>query len=254
MRILVFLLTFLFALTAHSQELELKKTTSALFKEIYAVDKISKLKSGDYLKMDKKSKDTLISGTYSDGQKSGVWRYFSKDNMLWMSYDFGKNAFVVIPEDLSRIDSFAVRKDDSFSYTKVDMPPVYLGSKNEIEKILTANFNVPKEIIENEESEISMATFIVDKNGKINEFQSVKMLYSEVFTEMKNALKFVDGDWTPAIADGKPVDSQILLVCDITQQGAKSLFRDNPKAIIIHAKYSVVQNTKKSIGFGVGTE
>jgi len=254
MRILVLFLTFLFALNAHTQELELKKITTPLFKEIYSVDKISKLKSGDYLKIDKKSKDTLIFGTYSDGQKSGIWRYFSKENKLWMTYDFGKNTFVFIPEDISSIDSFVVRKGDSFSYTKVDLPPVYLGSKNELEKILTANFTIPIEICENEKSGISMATFIVDKNGKMNEFQSVQMLFNEVFTKMEDALKFLDGNWSPAFADGKPVDSQIVLVCDITPQGAKYLFKDNPKAIVIHFQYvGKVRNTKKSLGYSIQT-
>jgi hypothetical protein len=242
-------------MTAHSQELELKKTTTALFKEIYSVDKISKLKSGNYLKIDKKSKDTLISGAYLDDLKSGVWRYYAKDNKPWMSYDFSKKAFVVFPEEISKIDSFVVRKGNSFSYTKVDSPPVYLGSKNEIGRILNANFTVPKEICENEKSGISMATFVVDQNGKINEFHREKALSDEVFIEMEEVLKLLDGDWSPAIADGKPVDSQILLVCDITQQGTKYLFQDNPKALVIHARYAKeVQNTKKSIGFGVGSE
>jgi hypothetical protein len=171
-----------------------------------------------------------------------------------MSYDFDSKSFIVLPEEISKIDSFVVRKGNSFSYTKVDSPPVYLGSKNEIERILSANFDVPKEISENGKSGISILSFIVDKNGKMNEFHREQMLTDEVFKEMEENLKLIDGDWSPAKSDGKPVDAQILLIYDITQQGAKSLFLDNPKAIVIHAQYSIVQASKKSIGFGVGSE
>lgn len=140
MRFLVLSLTIFFFHTAHSQEFEVKKVSTANFKEFYTVNKISKLENGTYLKLDKQNKDTLISGTYLNGVKSGIWRYFSKGNNLCMSYNFDRKAFEKLPEEISRIDSFVVKKADSFTYEKVDLPPVYLGSKNEIGRILAANF------------------------------------------------------------------------------------------------------------------
>lgn len=249
MRFLVLSLTIFFFHTAHSQEFEVKKVSTANFKEFYTVNKISKLESGTYLKLDKQNKDTLISGIYLNGVKSGIWRYFSKRNNLWMSYNFDRKAFEKLPEAISRIDSFVVKKADSFTYEKVDLPPVYIGFKNEVERILIANFNIPKIIMEKHLSGISIATFVVDKNGKIKEFQGEQVLSSEVFPQMEKALKLVDGDWSPAIVNGEPVDSQIVMVYDITPQGAKYLFQDNPKAIVVHFQYSGVTQTKRTLGY-----
>ncbi len=254
MRALFFSLTFFFFLTSHSQELETKKVTTTNFKEIFTVNKTTKLKSGNYLKQDRQNKDTLISGTYTDGTKSGIWRYFSKENELWMSYNFDRKAFEKFPDERSKIDSFVVKKGNSFAYEKVDSPPVYLGSKNEIERILIANFKVPQEIIQNKRSGISIATFMVDQSGKTKEFHGEQVLSNEVFPQMEQAFKLIDGDWCPAIANGEPVDSQIVVVYEITPLGAKSLFQDNPKAIVVHFQYYGVTETKKSIGFGIGRE
>ena len=64
MRFLVLSIAVIFYLTGFSQELETKNITKSNFKEIFTVNKATQLESGNYLKIDKKSKDTLISGTY----------------------------------------------------------------------------------------------------------------------------------------------------------------------------------------------
>lgn len=249
MRFLLLSIAVIFYLPGFSQELETKKVITTNFKEIFTVNKATQLQSGDYLKIDKQNKDTLISGTYTDGVKSGIWRYFSKDNHLWMSYNFDRNAFEVLPEEISKIDSFVVRIDDSFSFEKVDFPPVYLGFKDEVERIVIANFDIPKLIMEKHLSGISIATFIVDKNGKIKEFQGEQVLSSEVLPQMAQALKLISSDWTPAKINGGPVDSQVTMVYDIKPSGAKNLFPEDPRSIVAHFQYSGVTETKKSLGY-----
>jgi len=251
MRFLALSISIFFYLAGFSQELEIKKVTTTNFKEIFTVNKTSKLESGNYLKIDRQNKDTLISGTYTDGVKSGIWRYFSKGNELWMTYNFDRKKLEKLPEEISRIDSFVVKRDDSFTFEKVDLPPVYLGSKNEIAKILIASFKVPVEIVQNERSGISIATFCVDKFGKTKEFKGEQVLSNEVYSQMEKSFKLIDGDWYPAIVNGVPVDSQIVLVYDITPSGNKYLFQDNSKAIVVHFQYFGVTKTKRSIGYAV---
>lgn len=253
MRFIVLSLILFTFLPAIAQEFKIKKVSTAYFLDTYTVDKITKLKSGNYLRLDKENKDTLISGTYRDGEKSGIWRYFSTEGRLWISYNFDSKAFEILPEEISKIDSFVVRKGDSFAFEKVDMPPVYLGSKKEIEKIITSNFKVPIEICENNKSGISIATFVVDKNGKMKEFHGEQMLSNEVLIQLQQAFTLVNGDWSSAKVNGESVDSQVLLVCDIAPYGAKTLFQDNPKAIVVHFQYYGVTTTKQSLGFEIRT-
>lgn len=249
MRFLALSIAVIFYLTGFSQELETKKVSTTNFKEIFTVNKTTQLENGDYLKFDKQNKDTLIIGSYTDGVKSGIWRYFAKDNHLWMSYDFDRKAFQVIPEELSKIDSFVVRKDDSFSYEKIDFPPVYLGSKNEIGQLCIANFNIPKVIMEKHLSGISIASFVVDRNGKVKDFNKEMVLSTEVMSQMEHAFNLIIGDWVPAKVNGKPIDSQVLLVYDIRPLGAKDSFSDDPKSIVTHFQYSGVTETKRSLGY-----
>jgi len=249
MRFLAVSFAVIFYMTGFSQELETKKVTTSNFKEIFTVDKATLLESGDYLKIDKRNKDTLISGTYINGIKSGIWRYFSNDNHLWMSYNLDQRTFELLPEEISKIDSFVVRKDDSFSFEKIDSPPVYLGSKNEMEQLCIANFNIPKVIMEKHLSGISMASFVVDRNGKMKDFNREMVLSTEVMSQMEQTFNLINGDWTPAKVDGNPVDSQVLLVYDIKPLGAKNLFPDDPKSIVAHFQYSGVTETKRSLGY-----
>jgi hypothetical protein len=253
MRILIFSLSFFFSLSVYSQDAEIIKNSSKLFKEIYSIDRSTKLKHGEYLKLNRKTKDTLVFGKFQNDIKSGVWKYYSSNNTLWMTYDFERKAILLIPAEISRIDSFIVKRSDSFSNTKVDLPPVYLGSKKEIESILSANFTIPKEIIENVKSEISIFSFVVDQNGKIKDFKNEQAVSKEVIKEVEANIKLVDGEWSPAFVDNVPIDARLLLVYEILPEGAKPIFNDHAKAIVIHCKYPVVQNTRKPIGIAVGT-
>lgn len=253
MRFLALSITVIFYLTGFSQELETKKVTTSNFKEIFTVNKATQLESGVYLKIDKKSKDTLISGSYINGVKSGIWRYFSKDNHLWMSYNFDQKTFEILPEEISKIDSFAVKKDDSFSYEKVDFPPVYLGFKNEVARIAVSNFDIPNVFMEKHLSGISIASFVVDSNGKMKNFKRVLVLSDEIMTQMEHMFSLIDGEWVPAKVNGEAVDSQILLVYDIKPSGAKNLFQDNPNAIVAHFQYFGVQKAKHSLGYTTET-
>jgi len=249
MRFLVLSIAVIFYLSGFSQELKTKKVTTANFKEIFTVDKTTQLESGDYLKIDKKSKDTLISGTYINGVKSGIWRYFSKGNQLWMTYNFDQKKFEKLPEEISRIDSFIVKKEDSFLYEKVDSPPVYLGFKDEVEQIVIANFDIPKAIMEKRLSGISIASFVVDSNGKMKNFNRVMVFTTEVMTQMEQTFNRIKGDWVPAKVNGNPVESQVLLVYEIKPSGSKNLFPDDPKSIIAHFQYFGVTETKRSMGY-----
>jgi len=250
MRLLALSIIVIFYLTGFPQELETKKITTTNFKEIFTVNKATKLESGTYVKLDKQNKDTLISGTYLNGVKSGIWRYFSKGDNLWMTYNFDRKAFEKLPEEISRIDSFVVKKADSFTYENVDLPPVYLGAKNEIGRILASNFKVPLEICQNGKSGLSIATFTVNENGIMQDLLPVQVLSDEVFSQMKNAIKLIDGDWIPAKVNGGPVSSQVVMVYDITPSGSRYLIPDNPKAIIVHFQYSSVA-VKRVIGYEI---
>jgi hypothetical protein len=235
---------------AYNQIIETKKVTSTNFREIYSVDKSTKLKNGSYIKFDKQTKDTLICGQYQNNQKTGVWKYFAEENKLWMVYDFDKESFELVPEEISKVESFIVQKGDAFEFSKVDNPPIYLASKSEIEKVLSSNIKLSSEITSSGKSGLSIAKFVVGKDGKIKDIAEEQMLSKDLFAQIKKALENLEEGWIPAKISGAPVDSQILLVLDIRPSG-DPLFSDKPGCIVIHLSYYAHTVTKRVIRYEI---
>lgn len=248
MKLFLFLSLLFVSFITPAQTFEIKKSNTSCFKEIYLIDKSTQMKCGKFLKLDKQSKDTLISGYYQNGQKTGIWRYFMKDNHLWMSYDFDKKSFLLLPPEISKTDSFLVVKGQKLMYTKVDNPPVYLGSKNEIEKVLSKEIELNPEIIANSKSGVSFARFVVGSDGKLKNITQEVMLSVDLFPQIENILKKLEEEWIPARIDGEAVDSQSILVIDIKPKG-KALFPDSPRCITVHLQYAETTTKKRVIGY-----
>lgn len=236
MRFIICLLFLGFSIKGYSQAIETKKVTSGIFKEIYSVEKKTKVKSGTYVKIDKLSKDTLIIGQYQNDQRSGVWKYFSEGNKLWMSYDFDKKAFVLIPDEIKNITQFNVSNGSEYTEQKVDNPPIYLASKKEIEFQISSEIVPSADIVANSKSGLCIARFVIDKTGHLKSIVSEVMLSDVLFPQIKSILENLKEPWIPAKMNGQEVDSQYMLVLDI-KPGGKPLFDDNPKCLVVHFNY-----------------
>lgn len=248
MRPLLIFILLLSSLDSYNQTVETKKVSSAYFKEFYSVDKSTGLSVGPYVRLDKQKKDTLVYGIYQDGQRCGVWKYFGDENALWVAYDFSKKSLVYVSEEINKVDSFMVKKGNSYVNLEVDNPPIYLSSKNEIEAIFLSRIKLAAEITANTKSGISIARFVVSKEGKIKEITSDLMLSGDLFPQIKEILETLEGEWIPAKANGEAIDAQYMLVLDI-KPGGKPLFADNPKCIVVHFNYSNLLNTKRVVGY-----
>lgn len=248
MRLLLFIALIFVSVSAYNQTLELKKVSTAGFKEYYFIDESTNLKCGKYLKLDKQTKDTLVSGEYKSDQKTGIWKYYADENKLWMAYDFENKSLVLQPEKIGETESFSVFNGNTFSEQKVDNPPFYLGSKNEIESIFLTSIKLSSEITSNSKSGICIARFVVTKEGKIKDIVQELMLTNDLFQQIKNILESMESEWIPAKVNNEAVDAQYMLVLDI-KPGGKPLFEDNSKCIVVHFNYSNPQATKRVVGY-----
>jgi hypothetical protein len=254
MRLLCFLILIQVCFTGYSQTTETKKVTSGIFKEIYSVEKKTKVKNGTYVKIEKLSKDTLIVGQYQNNQRSGVWKYFSEGNKLWMSYDFDKKAFALIPDEIKNITQFNVSNGSEYTEQNVDNPPIYLASKKEIEFQISSEIIPVADIVVNSKSGLCIARFVIDKTGHLKDIVPEVMMSDVIFPQMKSILEDLKEPWIPAKMNGQEVDSQYILVLDIKPEG-KPLFEDNPKCIVVHYSYlsKPIIRTTVSLGTTVVT-
>jgi len=240
--ILSSLIAFFF-LPSFAQELKTKKISTENYIELFTVEKNSKLKDGAYLKIDRNTKDTLISGNYRNDLKVGIWKYNSTGAQPWIAYDYDKNKIIQISDQLSKIDSFMIKKDDVFVFEKVDAPPVYLGFKDELKNTLGMSVKVPITIMTGQLSVISIASFTVDKNGKMKDFEIAQTLSDEVDSNIRSALKKLDGEWSPAVYNGQPVESIVFVVFEIKSREAPSGMPKISNAIEVQFNYFGVTRT-----------
>lgn len=253
-KIITTILIVLFFLPSFAQELKTKKVATDIYLEIFTIDKKSKLKNGEYLKINSKSRDTLISGTFRDDIKSGVWKYNSRGTKPWITYDYDKKMLARLSDEINKIDSFMIRKGDTFISDKVDSPPLYIGYKDEINQILWSSMRLPFEIFENKLSVITVASFVVDRNGKMKDFQIIETSSKEVISTIFDAYKKIEGDWSPAIYNGQPIDSEVFIVFDLKPEGATLKLPKISNAIVVSIRLKFIEETKiiKSFGSSVG--
>jgi hypothetical protein len=235
---------------SNSQTLGSKKISTSCFREIYFVDKSTKQKCGKYLKLDRRTKDTLVSGEYKNDQKTSIWKYYADENKLWMAYNFDNKSLVLRPKKMVETETFSVFNGNTFSEQNVDNPPFYLGSKNEIEKIFLASIKLSSEITANSKSGICIARFIVTKDGKIRDIVQELVISNDLAPQIKNILESMQGDWIPAKVNKEAVDAQYMLVLDIKPGGNPS-FEDNPKCIVVHLNYLKPPTTKRVVGYEI---
>jgi hypothetical protein len=240
-RIVAFSLILLFFLPSFAQELKTKKISTGDYLEIFTVDKSSKMRTGGYLKINTKTKDTLISGAFRDDLKTGIWKYNDLKSKPWVTYDFDKKYLTRLSDELNRIDSFFIRKDNKFVFEKVDSPPTYIGYKDEMKNLLERSLKIPNEILENGLSVISIASFVVDKEGKMREFKILKTSTKDVNEALFEAFKKIEGEWSPAIYHGQPIDSDVFIVFDIKPHGTPSAIPKISNSIVTHFEYYAVQ-------------
>lgn len=204
------------------------------YTDTYHIDKKSKSKEGTYLKVNNNSRDTLITGNYDNNRKVGLWKYNSSRNKPYLYYDYSNKEIKVFPRDIAKIDTFLVKSDSAYELRKVDRAPAYLGYKSEIRDIIQLNGKVPVWLQEQGITGSSLYTFVVDSLGKMVDIRIEKSLDKEFDREILNSIKLIDGEWLPAIVNGKPVDSKFFILATISKNQAQKYYFDRDNLIVIN--------------------
>ena len=109
------------------QQLKKKKNSAYFYEEIYTIDKSSKKKQGDYLKLSKYSGDTLVKGQYEQDKQVGPWSFKGADNSKYISYDYNEEKLIEIIDVNFKEASVQVKTEGNFKMVNVDHPALYIG-------------------------------------------------------------------------------------------------------------------------------
>jgi len=252
MRLLLLTILILISNNTVAQELRTKKTSSFNFQEIFTIDKKSKLKQGNYVKLDKNSNDTLVKGYFNDDKKVNVWTYFEKNNRIYLKYDYDRNVAMPINIASTKVDSIQIRTGDIFTLTRVDSSPLFIGYKGEFKSLIFQNFKAPASLFEKKLTGMSMASFVANKLGQIQDISIEISLSDDLDFAIEKSIESINRKWIPAKLDDNSVDSKIYVVYNIIltrdpKYKHESLFKDKPDLVVIDVIFFEVEREKKTM-------
>jgi protein TonB len=97
------------------------------------------------------------------------------------------------------------QEDDGHIWTKVEIESTYPAGMEAWRRFLSKNYRVPEEAISTETGGTVIVQFVVDKDGNVSDVQAVdgpEVLRAEAVRVIQKS-----GKWTPAIQNGRKVNS-----------------------------------------------
>lgn len=231
-------------LITQGQEYKTKKVQRQVFTEIFQIEKKSKQKMGSYLKTHNLSNDTLVIGQYINDSIAGVWSYFDLGNKPYMKYDYSNDSCLWISELANKPDTFPARIRNNFGFAKLDRPPLYIGFRKELHILFSSGVKIPVPMMEKGEKVVYIASFIITKNGEIDEINTEKIENKQIRDDVLEMFKALKGKWLPGIYNGIQVDTKLYVIFDIGPVDLVTELQKKPYIINIGIKYFGVKTTR----------
>lgn len=146
-------------------------------------------------------------GLIVDGYKKGIWEYFDSGVLkLKVNYTTGK--FVYLAKDTSK---YAIETKNGWKLSKLDIYPHYIGSMNEVLKILAMNIRYPNKAINNSITGTVLLGFEVNLQGRVDSIQILKDIGGGCGKEVLRVFHMVPDYWLVARKGGKQYISRYIL-------------------------------------------
>ena len=222
MKFLTCLLALLSTALLTSQDLKTKKEYHNFpkhhksFKELYTINKKTKLKEGAYLQLNAVSGDTLTMGYYTMGERTGPWKFYQGGGVLAFNYDYDTESFRFHNRPITDSIMLPVMRTQGFQMEKVDREPIFLGYVGEFKDRVYLPIELEKLIkLAQKKQGMTVLSMMVDARGKLRAVRIEETHDLEVAKMLVAAVKNVEGEWVPAIQDGIPVNTKIHLLHDL---------------------------------------
>ncbi|WP_299702339.1 TonB family protein [uncultured Pontibacter sp.] len=106
-------------------------------------------------------------------------------------------------------------------YTYVDQMPQFKGGEGEMLKFLGSNIKYLDAAISNGLEGLVVVSFVVEKDGKVSEVQTLKSLGQGTDEEAIRVVKLMSGHWTPGSQKGEVVRVRYTLPIKFALRGAE---------------------------------
>lgn len=249
-RILTFIAALLLlALYASPQKLKKKVDVKGKLKEVYFVQKGTKLRHSISFVVNTENKDTLTMGYWENGQRTGLWCFKDKKTrQAFLAYDFSNENLVFMNNELLS-DSFLVKTENGFEVSKVERPLLYTGYNDELRMRIAQQIKVPLEAMQSGKIGLSILSFRVDTIGHIVATEVVSSYHSELDQQLSRIIYELPGKFLPPIVEGRPVESIFYVRANIGFP-RESFSESRPYIKHCDITYSST-TTKRSMGISV---
>ncbi len=169
-------------------------------------ERTSQLKSIN-VTVDQRGSLLRMAGNFLNDQRVGEWTSWNRNGEVIQKYNFSNRKLLA---------ENSIKDTSMFNTTR---KPLFVGGTYGLFSHLISNFGVTK-IIEklNKDTTITIATFKIDKEGKVNEIQvfdnsGVKKLADELI----RTISTTEQSWIPGLKNGEPIDYMLKLRHVITK-------------------------------------
>lgn len=156
------------------------------------------------------------SGTVINGYKRGVWKYFdhSGEMVLQINYDAAKVMYIRPTNS-----TFYIRENGKWTLSHIDKPPMFIGSPNEIDQIVSENVRYPEEALKSIRSGKTIVSFVVNADGLASDYEVVKDFGQGAGEEVIRVLKMIPNLWIPATKNDKVLDTKLYVAVTFEAKG-----------------------------------
>ena len=235
--------TFFFLLTnmntLYGQKLRKRIKRSDPITVIYTIDKKTKLKEGEFLKIYNRTQDTICIGKYERGNRISDWKFTYGD--LNFNYNYESKDFLFLDTLFKANNLFYVKKDFAYKLTEVDRPAIFLDSELELRSFLAQNIELPDDIRNNYIEDYSVASITIDSIGNYRFLRIEKSISVSLDQEMIKTIQSLPNTFLPAMKDDKAVESKIYIVFNISHEIRKIKITPAPYRIVIDVIYYSVR-------------
>lgn len=208
-------LILFFCLYSNAQKFKRKIDVNKHLKEVYFIEKKSKIRQGKSYTINTNTKDTIAIGEYRNGAREGKWKFAqTRSGKPYLNYNYSDQKLLFIDEEILA-DSFLVWNNGTYEKQAVERPLLYTGFKDEIPFAVMNNISISFADMESGISGLSILQFNVDEKGNITGTKLLSSISSKIDQKINATITQLPGCFLPTIQNGKPVKSAFFVSLNI---------------------------------------
>ncbi len=176
-------------------------------------------------------------GLLLNGYKTGVWQYY-ENNRLIIKVDYSTGKLIYLTKDTSR---YVIKTEKGWKLSKLDIYPHYLGSDEEILRIVADNLRYPEKAKRESVIGTVLLSFEINLLGKVDSVRIIHDIGGGCGKEVLRVFRMLPNYWLVARKGEKKYIARYILPVRF-QIGAGSFRSDTVwKKVSLYEKQALAQ-------------